>query len=68
MLGFAQTHGRNGGEGVGIPDGCSSPEKRPTKASSPGLGRRREPTPSSRRERERERERESTEHAGEGES
>jgi len=26
---------------VGVPGGCSSPAKRPTKASAPGLGRRR---------------------------
>jgi len=40
VLSFAQHEGK-GREGVGVPGGCSSPAKRPTKASAPGLGRRR---------------------------
>jgi hypothetical protein len=37
VLNFAQ-HARKGREGMGVPGGCSSPAKRPTKASAPGLG------------------------------
>jgi len=60
VLSFAQDEGK-GRKGVGVPGGCSSPAKRPTKASAPGLGRRRRLRARGERERERERKNEEEE-------
>jgi hypothetical protein len=58
-FGCSVSHSRKGVEGVRIPGECSSPVKRPTKASPPGVGRWRRRRPRERgwvaEERERER-------------
>ena len=50
-FGCSVSHSRKEIE-VGIPGGCSSPVKRPTKASPPGVGRRRRRSGCRKRERE----------------